>query len=206
MGAGFSFGTGHEVERGNFALTMPLQNNLFEILFKFHFQSIKTLDPVAQVVRKYFSPNSFRPTRGGGANRHADLKNLSVEEVVTFLEEMVRDLPDSDSDEFRRTEATLRQLTIELFSYLSSEGSPNQNPVLRAFRNTLLDTDTVVTFNWDTLLDNVLSKGNKWHPAWGYGLSVRKVFKYAGSKTRNPPKKHPTLFKLHGSITTRSII
>jgi hypothetical protein len=201
LGAGFSYGSGHRAQRGKSVLTMPLQSNFFETLFRFHFKSIKDLDVVARLTRKYFSPNSYRSRRGSGANRHSDIKALSIEDVVTFFEEMARDLPEEEGRVFRDAEAELRRWTIELIDYLSKSSNAYRNRVLRVFgKEKLLDTDTAITFNWDTLLDQVLHKRKHWHPAWGYGRTVGKVLRYPARKQPKARKKHATLLKLHGSI------
>lgn len=200
LGAGFSFGSGHQAPRGKFLLAMPLQNNFFETLFRFNFRSIKAFDEVAQVIRKFFSPSTYRSRRGPGANRHSDINRMSIEEVVTFFEEMARDRPENEAREFREAETALRRWTIELIDYLSTSSNPYQNRILREFvKEKVLDTDTLITFNWDTLLDQALYKRKHWHPAWGYGKTVGGVFEYPARKKPKSRKKHPVLLKLHGS-------
>lgn len=202
LGAGFSYGTGHKVPWGKSYLEMPLQANLLEKLFQYKYRSISTLDDLARIIRIYFAPSRHRPRRKQGAYRHDDLMHLSVEQIVTFFEEMARDEKDEKlKEEFKNAESTLRTLTLELITYLSSGGKPSQNKILKSFRNLVLDTDTVITFNWDTVLDRVLSKGRKkWHPAWGYGKAVHKIFEYSGHVIPSTARKHCTLLKLHGSI------
>jgi hypothetical protein len=68
---------------------MPLQFSLFEELCRFHHRKIRRLDKVAKAIRQYFSPNTYRATRSRGSARHQDLFGLSVEEVVTFFDEIV---------------------------------------------------------------------------------------------------------------------
>lgn len=204
LGAGFSFGTEHEVSWGHSKLSMPLQNDLLEKIFKFNSRVIHDLDPLAKTIRTYFNPKGYRSKRGVGASRHKDLNGLSVEEVVTFFEEMIRDSDGTNKNSFRIAETKLRRLTLELIEYLSINGEPNRNAILKAFRNDILATDTIITFNWDTLLDRVLAnnknKSRQWHPAWGYGRAVGKLFTYQGRKVLKSPNKHATLLKLHGSI------
>lgn len=203
LGAGFSYGTNHQVRWGQSLLNMPLQNDLLEKIFQFQYRKIQHIDGLARIIRKYFNPTAYRSKRRTGASRHDDLKDLSVEEIVTFFEEMVRDSNDENEvQQFRSAETHLRKLTLELITFLSVHGNPNQNQILKAFRNLILDTDTIITFNWDTLLDRVLSNNTKrkWHPAWGYGPTVRKLFQYSGHETEEIPNKHSTLLKLHGSI------
>lgn len=200
LGAGFSYGTGHYIKWGQSDLHMPLQNNLLERIFRYHFKTIRQLDVIAKLIRRYFSPDTFRSKRSEGSSRHQDLKDLSVEEIVTFFEEMVRDLQPNKAKEFRKAETALRRLTVELIADLSTNGFPGNNDILKNYRELLLGTDTVITFNWDTLLERVLANKGKWHPAWGYGAAVRNTFHYAAKKVPKSLKKHVTVLKLHGSI------
>lgn len=201
LGAGFSYGSNHSAPVGNHQVRMPLQFTLFEELCRFHYRKIQRLDPIAKAIREYFSPITYRATRGKGSARHQDLFGLSVEEVFTFFDEIVTNRNQGHKT-IMQAGMELQQLVVELISYLSVNGAPGQNKLLRRFVQRLAQTDIVITFNWDTILDRVLSNSQtaKWHPAWGYGRTVRQEF---GSSTRNPPpipKKYPRLLKLHGSI------
>jgi hypothetical protein len=96
----------------------------------------------------------------------------------------------------------LQRLTVELISFLSINGSPGQNKLLKLFAKRLAQTDVIVTFNWDTILDQVLSNQGKyqWHSAWGYGKTVRTEFTGPAKNPPPIPNKYPRLLKLHGSI------
>lgn len=201
LGAGFSFGSNHAAPVGKHEVRMPLQFSLFEELCRFHYRKINRLDKIAKAIRQYFSPNTYRATRGKGSSRHQDLFGLSVEEVVTFFDEIVT----NKKEEFETIDSAardLQQLTVELISYLSTNGSPGQNQLLRLFAKRLVQTDVIVTFNWDTILDRVLANQVKyeWHPSWGYGQTVRNEFKFSGQKSPPITQKYPRLLKLHGSI------
>ena len=203
LGAGFSYGTNHEVKRGRMHLRMPLQNDLLAKIFQYEYRKISELDDLAKIIRKYFNPNGYRAKRSPGARRHDDIKNLSVEEIVTFFEEMARDsLSSEGAITFRDAEERLRLLALKLIAFLSLGGNPGTNPTLKSFRKLILTTDTIITFNWDTLLDRALTinRKRKWDPAWGYGKTVNDVFQYDGTPKKEAPSKHATLLKLHGSI------
>src|SRR2546426_1073084 len=133
LGAGFSFGSNHSAPVGKHRVHMPLQFSLFEELCRFHYRKINLLDKLAKVIRQYFSPNTYRATRGKGSSRHQDLFGLSVEEVVTFFDEIVTNKPENESREIRRAANELQQLTVQLISYLSTNGNPGQNRLLRQF-------------------------------------------------------------------------
>jgi len=152
LGAGFSFGSGHSAPIGKHRVHMPLQFSLFEELCRFHYRKINRLDKLAKAIRQYFSPNTYRATRGKGSSRHQDRFGLSVEEVVTFFDEIVTNQKDGAKQIESAAEA-LQELTVELISYLSVHGNPGQNGLLRSFAKRLAQTDVLVTFNWDTILE-----------------------------------------------------
>lgn len=200
LGAGFSYGSEHTALVGKHKLGMPLQLTLFKELCKFHYRKIKRLDKTAKTIREYFSPNTYRASRGKGASRHRDLFSLSVEEVVTFFDEILTNKDGTDTSEIKEAAEELQRLTVELISYLSTHGSPGKNRLLKQFAKRLVQTDVVISFNWDTILDRVLMNQSDWHPSWGYGTTVRQEFRYAARSVPAIPKKYPRLLKLHGSI------
>lgn len=201
LGAGFSYGSNHFAPVGNHHVGMPLQFTLFEELCRFHHRKIRRLDLIAAQIRKYFSPNTNRPTRSKGSSRHQDLFGLSVEEIVTFFDEIVTSRKENYSD-INSAAEDLQQLTVELISYLSIYGKPGQNKLLKLFATRLMQTDVIISFNWDTILDRVLANQTKylWHPSWGYGKTVRNCFSLSQRNLPSIPKKYPRLLKLHGSI------
>jgi hypothetical protein len=64
--------------------------------------------------------------------------------------------------------------------------------VLDAWVSTLRRGDTVVTFNWDLLLESALWRAGKWHFADGYGFQCRDAPESAQTQIK--------IFKLHGSV------
>jgi len=201
LGAGFSYGSNHAAPIGKHKVHMPLQLTLFEELCRFHYRKIDKLDRIAKAIRKYFNPNKYRAARRGGSSRHKDLFGLSVEEVVTFFDEIVTNKKEGHL-RIDSAAQELQTLTTELISYLSTNGNPGKNLLLKSFAKRLVQTDVVITFNWDTILDRVLSNQTKyrWHPSWGYGRTVRKEFSYSARNTPTIPKKYIRYLKLHGSI------
>ena len=182
---------------------MPLQRTLFDTLCKFNHKKMYKLDGIAKDIRRYFSPDTYRTKRKSGHKKHEDLFNLSVEEIITFFDELIQ----TNHPESKRIADTSRQLsnlTAELMSFLSLNGNPGQNKVLKSFvKKHIAQTDVIVSFNWDTLLDRVLSNQRKktnWDRRWGYGYEVGKRFKCGRKNNDGKPGKYPKLFKLHGSV------
>jgi len=59
--------------------------------------------------------------------------------------------------------------------------------------------DTIITFNWDVLLDRALQESTNWIPDTGYGIRFSSMFDEAWRLPERPWSKGPTLLKLHGS-------
>ncbi len=58
--------------------------------------------------------------------------------------------------------------------------------------------DSLITFNWDTLLDRCLYQSGKWAPDSGYGLKFRRIME-GGWRTSSRKRADRVLLKLHGS-------
>ena len=85
----------------------------------------------------------------------------------------------------------------------SSEGCPLHKEIIENLR----PGDTVISFNYDCLVDDALRRhgNNKWNPRWGYGFPLRD-FSLTGTEHWEPQVPASvrdatiTLLKLHGSI------
>ena len=201
LGAGFSYGTKHCAYHGKASVEMPTQKTLFEILCKFNSKKMDRLKNISKFIRRYFNPESHRTKRKPGYKQHKDLFGLSVEEIVTFMQELIdTEAPDGKWAEMLSQDFLI--LTAELISHLSNNGPIGNNPCLKKFvKNKVQKTDVIVTFNWDTLLDRVLEKQFKktnWKRNFGYGNTITSAM--TNLKSVTIPHNHPKLFKLHGSI------
>jgi hypothetical protein len=60
--------------------------------------------------------------------------------------------------------------------------------------------DTLLTFNWDTILDRVLWESGRWYPDDGYGVTFGYVLDETWQRTpRHVPASELQVLKLHGS-------
>lgn len=93
----------------------------------------------------------------------------------------------------------------ELIFIFSSVINEIQNGPLsaphRSIAKHLASADTVITFNWDTLMDRALSAETDWDLHWGYGITPRSVFSDGWQAAKDKPQdaQAPALLKLHGS-------
>ena len=157
LGAGFSYGTGLSVSHGKSPIYIPLQATLWECLTQFNNRQPAKLDTIAKEIRKYFNPRTLRARRKPGYQRHSDLNGISIEEVMTFLYDMMERDNDHPNDTLTNTYDGLLVRTVELIAYLSEHADVTTNELLRLYSNLLINSDTIITFNWDTLLDQILA-------------------------------------------------
>jgi len=97
-----------------------------------------------------------------------------------------------------------RAYTELIFIFASVINEIQNGPVSKPHRmiaNNLKPEDTVITLNWDTLMDRALSVETDWNMNWGYGVKPRSVFSDGWKPAEERPLNvgAPTLLKLHGS-------
>lgn len=70
----------------------------------------------------------------------------------------------------------------------------------RVFADSICNDDTIITFNWDTLLDRALASTGRWSPERDYGAIPHAIFDdgWRASRGEDTPPA-PLLLKLHGS-------
>lgn len=63
----------------------------------------------------------------------------------------------------------------------------------------LNEDDSIITFNWDTLLDRALSEHTNWETDFGYCLKPEKIYRDKWTSVNQSDLKFNKLIKLHGS-------
>ena len=91
-----------------------------------------------------------------------------------------------------------------LFLFASTLNEIGNGEVSKAhldLANFLNPEDTIITFNWDTLMERALMETKHWKVDDGYAIEPNKVFR-DGWITPNltPPTSAPKIIKLHGSV------
>ena len=87
------------------------------------------------------------------------------------------------------------------FMFVSALNEIQNGPISNAhinFVNTLHDDDSIITFNWDTLLDRALSQSGRWFTDSGYSIIPRQIYN-DGWREPNYKRSAFELIKLHGS-------
>ena len=87
------------------------------------------------------------------------------------------------------------------FMFVSAFNEIQNGPVSIAHKNfvdILQNGDSILSFNWDTLLDRSLFSTGKWFPDTGYGIIPKQVFRNKWMNPNNNTSQF-NLIKLHGS-------
>lgn len=185
LGAGFSHGYNQN--------SYPLMGDFLQAAKKGKtYQLTGAHELLARFIAKYF----------GYAEYH------DIEKVMSFLSVPVLDDPAIPSE-------NRSKLYDDLVGLIQSTlGACNVNPLLAkhsvyaAFANHLVETDsTIISFNYDLLLDTLLYQTGKWLGSDGYGAeipSVEAAFPYPLRPSKASPlnrsRSGACLLKLHGSI------
>ncbi len=112
---------------------------------------------------------------------------VDIEEVLTVL-----DLNEDNFFSARRELIRLIYLTLDKILY----GDPC--PHHKALLGGLGTGDTIINFNWDLLVDNLISKNHMQKPNYQYTFD--KIFRVNNWEPDRSASDGPKLFKLHGSF------
>jgi hypothetical protein len=127
---------------------------------------------------------------------------LSVEDVYSELDKSITQLGKSKNlDEMNPyfAQRDLLYLIWELFSKLSRHYGPCENHAILA-KHIVENESIVISFNWDTLIDEALHNTQEWFYETGYGIEFKKIYL---NKVQIPGEKKRSkglLLKPHGSI------
>lgn len=137
--------------------------------------------------------------------------DMDIEEFMTSLEAEVEEYAaaaasttDADRLDVDGMNAMIRipafDQTLFLIATILNEISngPISNDYVRLVTR-LRDEDTIVSFNWDTLLDRALYEVSAWEPDLGYGFEPHAVFEDGWRPSQLIVAGGPTYLKLHGS-------
>lgn len=174
----------------------PLDTDFFEVL-----QRVRHKNPLLQTFSE-FQKNEF----GDGIQPR-------MEELFTKLEalkEFHSNLNINRGPRIKKYDKHLSkfvEMTAALFHeiFLDASGNPLSCDYHKALAKALNAGDTIITFNYDCLIDSSLKNhaGIQWDTKSGYGLKVDRGAEYWHTSTGirgRRPQKPIQLLKLHGSL------
>ena len=161
--------------------------------------------------RNYFGQQMYKPLLGYIQEQYdlsyGDLKKgarLNVEQVYIDLEKQLSDKGKMDDRSFiglyiAQRPILLRRIIEELFNKLCRHNEPcRYHEILARY---IVDTDsTVISFNWDILLDEALYNTGQWFYESGYGFKFKRLYRDKREFKETEKKSKGLLIKPHGSI------
>jgi len=113
--------------------------------------------------------------------------------------------------EWSKRKADLEELIRRVYVQTTTQETvTGREAVVSTSHRTILDAlqprATVLTFNYDLLIEEAFSSASMWNPGDGYGSVLPGITKdwarlwLSGRNGTNPPKSKVTLLKLHGSL------
>lgn len=176
-------------------LTMPLAKEVFATFNKLNIAR----NPNVLIGKTL----NYLKSEHGVDYENFDKYNEDIEKLYSEVEYKLNLMKKSKERDWRK-ENLYRETYVELIFIFSSVINSIQNgPVSLAHKNfisSLEDEDSIITFNWDTLIDRALNETGLWHTDSGYIIHPKKIFRDGWQTIRPSKKSFIKLLKLHGSV------
>lgn len=164
FGAGASLGAGgYAVVQGGGHLPIPTQQDFWDTFLRFC-GSHDNRRNIESFLFRYFLGYARVPARASSAQRRKLLAHINVEEVFTFLSERAQ-APSTSASLRAYSSKIWEALVIELgrvFRHFESN-KRTRSTYRRFIKQFVRSRDTLVSFNYDTVLETSLLKKFKWH-------------------------------------------
>ncbi len=179
--------------------TMPIANDFFETFTKLDIcEDLRVLvGDITNIGKNDFNISIFNFFASG----------IDIEDFFTHVENKL--LKQMEEGKIQDNIYYYKSYLQLIFLFTSIINEIQNGPVSKAHTNlikSLKKDDTIITFNWDTLLDRALSENTTWKTDFGYCLKPEKIYKNKWVKPiENQHQNFNKLIKLHGStnwITT----
>lgn len=128
--------------------------------------------------------------------------NEDIEKLHSEIESRLIEAFKLNKDGFRDVDSMMTSYAyIQLIFLFNSVINEIQNGPVSHIKlaQTLNSDDTIITFNWDTLMDRALAQETNWTCDNGYFVVPNLIYRNAWDKSTALKGKFPYLIKLHGS-------
>ncbi len=131
--------------------------------------------------------------------------NGNIEQVHSEIEYRLSEALTGSDNFFSKIEnmVILKAYMQLIFLFVNVINEIQNGPVSKSHINLaqrLNSNDTIITFNWDTLIDKALKCVSKWNTNNGYYVKPKEIYRDRWIKNNsNIPNDFPLLLKLHGS-------
>lgn len=181
---------------------MPIAKDFFQTYFKIEPYG-RTEVLVGHILHYIQRTRNLDPTLFPTFNEDIEKFYSEIEEVMkkSFMNIDRKIINGNSLENYLFTSAVYTQLSF-FFAYVVNliQNGPLSISHMK-LANNLSENDTVITFNWDTILDKCLSKTDHWKTDDGYGIIPHKIYrnKWVLPKNSSSYSSYPKIFKLHGS-------
>lgn len=185
---------------------MPIANDFFETFNKLNISK----EPWVLIGFIIQYVNKFRNVKIEDFHTYSedieDLHSEIQEKLFKILEKNKYSFfgnKDTPKDEFKNNLLVYKAYFELIFLFVSVINEIQNGDVSKAHINLakqLTKEDTIVTFNWDTLMDRALEDSTNWNPENGYLIKPKYVYKDEWVvPNQDSNRDYPYLLKLHGS-------
>ncbi|WP_333601301.1 hypothetical protein [Flavobacterium sp.] len=193
LGAGAS----KSYEESKTGVKMPIANDFFETFRKLDIAENPWV-LIGELLHYVAERNN------GGILDFLDF-NGDIEELHTEIQEKLYHKLKQKNFQIGQDNVTLIKSYNQLiFLFISVINEIQNGPISDAhirLAKQLSNEDSIITFNWDTLMDRALKNATGWNTDFGYFVSPVATFRNGWEKLDDSKKKldFPILLKLHGS-------
>ena len=176
--------------------------------------SLNIGDNLSQYLCEYYNATFGRPiSKGDILNNKATSRKINIESLYLHIEKEIAGLEKkgkkSQSQDFHMNDPLVRICLIrhELLTYIHRSLSLICYYCFSIYHKILASYivnygGNVISFNWDTLMDEEMQCTGKWNYRDGYGVKFKDIIYKSGKKqdTSLQDKSNNIVFKPHGSI------
>lgn len=124
-----------------------------------------------------------------------DIEDFHTHVEKKLLEQMKED---SISNNIYYYKAYLQLIFLYTSIINEIQNGPTSNAHVKLVKSLRKD-DSIITFNWDTLIDRALYENTNWKTDFGYCLKPEKIYKDQWTDVEECTHEYTKLIKLHGS-------